>query len=39
MVEIVRIELNILQRSFMGALLVLDVHSREIVKKLIEMNI
>ena len=36
MVAIVRKDLNILQRTLMGALIVLDVHARDVVTELLE---
>lgn len=36
MVAIVRKDLNILQRTLMGALIVLDVHARDVVTELME---
>lgn len=36
MVAIVRKDLNILQRTLMGALIVLDVHARDVVTELIQ---
>jgi len=39
MVEIVRSELTEHQRTLMGALIVLDVHAREVVKKMISVKI
>jgi dynein heavy chain len=39
MVAIVRKDLNILQRTLMGALIVLDVHARDVVSELVQKRI
>jgi dynein heavy chain len=39
MVAIVRKDLNILQRTLMGALIVIDVHARDVVTELVEKGI
>lgn len=39
MVAIVRKDLNILQRTLMGALIVLDVHARDVVTELLEKQV
>jgi dynein heavy chain, axonemal len=39
MVAIVRKDLNILQRMLMGALIVLDVHARDVVSELVEKGV
>lgn len=39
MVAIVRKDLNILQRTLMGALIVLDVHARDVVTELVHKNV
>ncbi len=39
MVAIVRKDLNILQRTLMGALIVLDVHARDVVTELMEKQV
>lgn len=39
MVDIVRKDLTILQRTLMGALIVLDVHARDVVSMLAEKRI
>jgi dynein heavy chain len=39
MVAIVRKDLNTLQRTLMGALIVLDVHARDVVTELIQKNV
>lgn len=39
MVEIVRKDLNILQRTLMGALIVLDVHARDVVSELANLKV
>lgn len=39
MVEIVRSELNEHERTLMGALIVLDVHAREVVRKMIQVKV
>lgn len=39
MVAIVRKDLNILQRTLMGALIVLDVHARDVVTELVQKNV
>ena len=39
MVAIVRKDLNILQRTLMGALIVIDVHARDVVTELLEKRV
>ena len=39
MVAIVRKDLNILQRTLMGALIVLDVHARDVVSELVQKRV
>lgn len=39
MVAIVRKNLNILQRTLMGALIVLDVHARDVVTELVHKRV
>lgn len=39
MVAIVRKDLNILQRTLMGALIVLDVHARDVVSELVQKGV
>jgi dynein heavy chain len=39
MVAIVRKDLNILQRTLMGALIVLDVHARDVVTELVQKGV
>lgn len=39
MVEVVRKDLNILQRTLMGALIVLDVHARDVVSELVQKKV
>jgi dynein heavy chain len=39
MVAIVRKDLNILQRMLMGALIVIDVHARDVVTELLEKGV
>ena len=39
MVSIVREDLNTLQRTLMGALIVLDVHARDVVSDMTEKNV
>lgn len=39
MVAIVRKDLNTLQRTLMGALIVLDVHARDVVTELVEKGV
>lgn len=39
MVAIVRKDLNILQRTLMGALIVLDVHARDVVTELVHKKV
>ncbi len=39
MVAIVRKDLNILQRTLMGALIVIDVHARDVITELVEKGV
>lgn len=39
MVAIVRKDLNTLQRTLMGALIVIDVHARDVVSELVEKGV
>jgi dynein heavy chain len=39
MVELVKGELNKLQRSVLGALVVIDVHARDVVKQMIKARV
>jgi dynein heavy chain len=39
MVQLVRGDLNLLQRNCMGALIVLDVHGRDVVKNMIKARV
>lgn len=39
MVAIVRKDLNVLQRTLMGALIVIDVHARDVVTELMEKGV
>ena len=39
MVAIVRKDLSILQRMLMGALIVIDVHARDVVSELVEKGV
>jgi len=39
MVAVVRKDLNILERTLMGAIIVLDVHARDVVTELVEKGV
>lgn len=39
MVELVRGQLNRLERSVMGALIVIDIHARDVVKQMIKSRV